>query len=60
LPFNLETVLGDMCGERLGRIINRKCTVGDGAAGPMGIGDRGPGWDHHGQRSPRSPPTRSS
>lgn len=35
--FNLPSVLGQMLGERLGRITNTKFTVGTGAATPKGI-----------------------
>lgn len=35
--FQLATVLGDMLGERLGRITNTKFTVGTGASTPKGI-----------------------
>jgi HK97 family phage major capsid protein len=35
--FDLVTWLGTALGQRLGRIVNTKCTTGDGAAGPTGI-----------------------
>jgi len=35
--FSLEALLGRMLGERLGRIQNRRCTTGDGAAKAEGI-----------------------
>lgn len=35
--FNMETLLGQMLGERLGRIQNRRFTTGDGASKPKGI-----------------------
>ncbi len=35
--FNLVAVLGEMLGERLGRILNTKFTVGTGASTPKGI-----------------------
>lgn len=34
---DIVQVVGDMLGERLGRIINRRCTVGTGASQPRGI-----------------------
>lgn len=34
---NLSVILGEILGERLGRILNSKCTIGTGAATPMGI-----------------------
>jgi HK97 family phage major capsid protein len=36
-PFRLESVIGAMLGERLGRVLNTKCTTGTGAATPTGI-----------------------
>lgn len=35
--FNLVTILGDMLGERLGRITNTRYTTGTGAATPKGV-----------------------
>ena len=35
--FDLAPKLGDMCGERLGRILNEKATIGTGAATMKGI-----------------------
>lgn len=35
--FNIEQLLGDLLGERLGRIANRELTIGDGAGDPNGI-----------------------
>lgn len=35
--FNLPLVLGQMIGERIGRALNRKCTVGTGSNQPRGI-----------------------
>ncbi|MBS7737933.1 phage major capsid protein [Chelatococcus sp. HY11] len=35
--FNVESLLGDLLGERLGRLANRELTVGDGAGDPNGI-----------------------
>lgn len=35
--FDVASVLGGMLGERLGRIQNRRCTTGTGAAQPRGI-----------------------
>jgi HK97 family phage major capsid protein len=35
--FDLPTILGAMLGERIGRKLNRECTVGTGANAPKGI-----------------------
>ncbi|ABF71307.1 p005b [Rhizobium phage 16-3] len=35
--FNMETLLGSLLGERLGRIANRELTVGDGTDDPNGV-----------------------
>lgn len=35
--FNMETLLGDLLGERLGRIANLQLTTGSGAGAPNGI-----------------------
>lgn len=35
--FNMETLLGSLLGERLGRIANRELTIGDGVGDPNGI-----------------------
>lgn len=35
--FNFETLLGELLGERLGRIANRELTIGDGVGDPNGI-----------------------
>jgi len=35
--FDIAVLLGSLLGERLGRIQNRHCTTGDGAAKPKGI-----------------------
>lgn len=35
--FNMESLLGELLGERLGRIANRELTIGDGAGDPNGI-----------------------
>lgn len=35
--FNVEALLGDLLGERLGRIANKDLTTGDGAGDPNGI-----------------------
>lgn len=35
--FNMESLLGALLGERLGRIANRELTVGDGTGDPNGI-----------------------
>ncbi|WP_028003171.1 phage major capsid protein [Sinorhizobium meliloti] len=35
--FNMETLLGALLGERLGRIANRELTVGDGTGDPNGV-----------------------
>ena len=35
--FNMESLLGQLLGERLGRIANRELTVGDGTGDPNGI-----------------------
>ncbi|HEY9092841.1 phage major capsid protein [Parasphingorhabdus sp.] len=35
--FNMESLLGQLLGERLGRIANRELTVGDGSGDPNGI-----------------------
>lgn len=35
--FNFETLLGDLLGERLGRIANSELTTGDGTGDPNGI-----------------------
>lgn len=35
--FNFESLLGELLGERLGRIANRELTVGDGVGDPNGI-----------------------
>lgn len=35
--FDLESMTGNMLGERVGRRLNRDCTTGDGAAKPYGI-----------------------
>lgn len=35
--FNMETLLGGLLGERLGRIANKELTVGDGSDDPNGI-----------------------
>lgn len=35
--FNIEALLGDLLGERLGRIANQELTVGDGSGDPNGV-----------------------
>lgn len=35
--FNMETLLGGLLGERLGRLTNRELTIGDGSGDPQGI-----------------------
>lgn len=35
--FNVESLLGDLLGERLGRIANNQLTVGDGSGDPNGV-----------------------
>lgn len=35
--FNMEALLGQLLGERLGRIANRELTIGDGSGDPNGI-----------------------
>lgn len=35
--FNMETLLGSLLGERLGRIANRELTIGDGTGDPHGV-----------------------
>lgn len=35
--FNVETLLAELLGERLGRIANRELTVGDGVGDPNGV-----------------------
>ncbi|MGE4307225.1 MAG: phage major capsid protein [Novosphingobium sp.] len=35
--FNMEALLGQLLGERLGRIANRELTIGDGTGDPNGI-----------------------
>jgi len=35
--FNMETLLGDLLGERLGRIANLQLTTGDGSGDPNGV-----------------------
>lgn len=35
--FNFESLLGELLGERLGRIANRELTIGDGSGDPNGI-----------------------
>jgi HK97 family phage major capsid protein len=35
--FNMESLLGQLIGERLGRIANRRLTIGTGASAPNGI-----------------------
>ncbi|WP_312529466.1 phage major capsid protein [Paracoccus sp. (in: a-proteobacteria)] len=35
--FNFESLLGELLGERLGRIANRELTIGDGVGDPNGI-----------------------
>lgn len=35
--FNVESLLGDLLGERLGRIANRELTIGDGTGDPNGV-----------------------
>jgi HK97 family phage major capsid protein len=35
--FSMESLLGDLLGERLGKIANQELTVGDGAGDPNGI-----------------------
>jgi HK97 family phage major capsid protein len=35
--FGVESLLGDLIGERLGRIANRRCTTGTGASQPNGV-----------------------
>jgi HK97 family phage major capsid protein len=35
--FNMETLLGGLLGERLGRLSNRELTIGDGTGDPHGI-----------------------
>ncbi|RVN04659.1 phage major capsid protein [Sinorhizobium meliloti] len=35
--FNMESLLGGLLGERLGRIANRELTIGDGAGDPNGV-----------------------
>lgn len=35
--FNVETLLGSLLGERLGRIANRELTIGDGVGDPNGV-----------------------
>lgn len=35
--FNMESLLGSLLGERLGRIANRELTIGDGTGDPNGI-----------------------
>lgn len=35
--FNVEALLGELLGERLGRIANRELTVGDGTGDPNGV-----------------------
>ncbi|OKP79777.1 capsid protein [Ensifer adhaerens] len=35
--FNMETLLGALLGERLGRIANRELTIGDGTDDPNGV-----------------------
>lgn len=35
--FAVEPLLGDLLGERLGRIGNRRCTTGNGASAPNGV-----------------------
>lgn len=35
--FNMETLLGSLLGERLGRIANQELTIGDGTGDPSGI-----------------------
>lgn len=35
--FNMETLLGSLLGERLGRIANRELTIGDGTGDPNGV-----------------------
>ncbi|WFU88981.1 phage major capsid protein [Rhizobium sp. CC1099] len=35
--FNIETLLGSLLGERLGRIANRELTIGDGTGDPNGV-----------------------
>lgn len=35
--FNIESLLGNLLGERLGRIANRELTVGDGSGDPNGV-----------------------
>lgn len=35
--FNMESLLGALLGERLGRIANRELTVGDGSGDPNGV-----------------------
>lgn len=36
-PFDVAGLIGENLGERLGRILNRRCTTGTGAAQPFGI-----------------------
>ncbi|SDN84950.1 phage major capsid protein [Ensifer sp. YR511] len=35
--FNMESLLGSLLGERLGRIANRELTIGDGTGDPNGV-----------------------
>ncbi|MCZ4341524.1 phage major capsid protein [Sphingomonadaceae bacterium G21617-S1] len=35
--FNVESTLGDLLGERLGRLANSQCTVGAGGGAPNGV-----------------------
>ena len=35
--FNMPSYLGKVAGERLGRILNTECTVGDGSGNPNGV-----------------------
>jgi len=35
--FNMESLLGSLLGERLGRIANRELTIGDGSGDPNGV-----------------------
>lgn len=35
--FNVEALLGDLLGERLGRIANRQLTIGNGVSNPNGV-----------------------
>ncbi len=35
--FNMETLLGELLGERLGRIANAQLTVGTGSSAPHGV-----------------------